>query len=474
MERPPGRFIFQKRSPWRGPASPRPARRPRSLRRRLLEGLSRLLFRLGFRRMVVMPDFDYQAEGYKPPEDEPAAPGAAVWATARPFVLGAGAFVLIAGLVMFIYGLLPHAAAVGSQSAAAAMALAAMRKLESGDGQGGLSLAAAAYAVKPPGYGAAYLDGFLKTAAPKLPPPPGAGQRRGRAAELMAQAGRCRARSDPLGAAEALSKAVEAHPRDPVLRLLRADAQMGAGQPAAALRDTEGLALAGLVGPVTLLRARACWQLNQPDRAVEELTRGLEQAPDANDLRLELANAYLATGNPKQAVAEARAVLAFAPDNAAAYLTMARACEQAGDTAGVEAVLRKGVAVAPRNAAALNDLAWFLADKRGRPQEALPYARRACEVTPRDPACLDTLAWIYHLLGHDAAAVALLRKAVAISPGDPEARLHLGQILLRTGKAAQGAALLRQLAAGSAPAAVREQARRELAEHGAKSPSQPG
>jgi uncharacterized protein (TIGR03790 family) len=73
--------------------------------------------------------------------------------------------------------------------------------------------------------------------------------------------------------------------------------------------------------------------------------------------------------------------------------------------------LRAVVGYEPTNAAALNDLAFYLAVKANKPQEALMFAERANTLVKNNAAMLDTLAWIQHLLGRDVEAAANMRLA---------------------------------------------------------------
>jgi tetratricopeptide (TPR) repeat protein len=70
---------------------------------------------------------------------------------------------------------------------------------------------------------------------------------------------------------------------------------------------------------------------------------------------------------------------------------------------------RAVLAYDPNDVLALNNLAYDLAVRRNRPQEALPMAERACGLMKGSPVLLDTLGWVQHLLGKDAEAAGTIR-----------------------------------------------------------------
>ncbi len=443
------------------PSSQRSRRKP-SLRYRLLRGISDLLIPLGFRRKTVAGRFPYQKR-FEPRAEEPDAQGGLTWAAARPLALAAVAFAVLAALALVIFGLLPHRRDVGSQKTAAIMALQAIRRFEGGDLAATRTFAALVRVVKPPGHAAAYLNGFLRAAAPDLAFPTGALGRLSRTDEVVARAGERHGRHDARGAAEELGRAVALQPRDEVLRFLRASAMLAAGDPSGALADADRLESAGFVTVAAELRGRAYLGLNQPDRAAEAFRRGLEADPNASDLRLGLANIYLALHKPREAMDEARRVLAFEPTNVSAQVITGAVFMDAGKDGAAEALLRRAVAAAPRHAYALNNLAWLLSEKRGRPEEALGFAQKAYDISPNQPNIVDTLGWVSHRLGNDDRALSLLQRAVGLDPHAPGARLHLGQVLRLRGHEAEGVRMLEGVAADPMPGEERTEARNLLA-----------
>ena len=103
------------------------------------------------------------------------------------------------------------------------------------------------------------------------------------------------------------------------------------------------------------------------------------------------------------------------------------------------------LAVSPDNAIALNNLAYSLAVRSGKPAEALGYAERAAAVTGgRSPEIADTLAWVQHLLGRDREAADILGRIVKSAPERAEYRLHAAVVFAALGRLEEAAAELRE------------------------------
>ena len=111
-----------------------------------------------------------------------------------------------------------------------------------------------------------------------------------------------------------------------------------------------------------------------------------------------------------------------------ARLELANAQDREGQVDRAIANYRAILGYEPNQPVALNNLAFDLANKRGNPQEALPFAERACTVMKNDPALLDTLAWIQHLIGRSREADATMRQSRALGGQDPDILWHAAVI----------------------------------------------
>lgn len=105
--------------------------------------------------------------------------------------------------------------------------------------------------------------------------------------------------------------------------------------------------------------------------------------------------------------------------------------------ANYEAVLK----YQPNNLIALNNVAYDLATRRGKPADALPLAERAVG-TAKSSATLDTLAWTQHLLGQDLLAAETMRQARAMGGALPEILLHSAAIYAAVNDVARATAEL--------------------------------
>ncbi len=103
----------------------------------------------------------------------------------------------------------------------------------------------------------------------------------------------------------------------------------------------------------------------------------------------------------------------------------------------------------PKNAAALNLLAFSLAERGERLNEAAEYAARALAVWPEDFSLIDTQAWIFYKQGKFSQALDLVRTFPAqYIQANPEIAYHAGMIYAANGQPQAARAYLQQAADG--------------------------
>jgi predicted Zn-dependent protease len=159
----------------------------------------------------------------------------------------------------------------------------------------------------------------------------------------------------------------------------------------------------------------------------------VDKEPARRQEGLEMTEAVIAAAQPGS------------PLHVEALLVKALALEQAEQNDQAVQVYEEVLRVAPDNAHALNNIAYILADKLGRPAEALPYAERLREVAPENANILDTVGWVYFKNGKvDEAEVALL-EGLRMEPDNLVARHHLGQLYADSGKRATAQRTFRRL-----------------------------
>jgi len=128
----------------------------------------------------------------------------------------------------------------------------------------------------------------------------------------------------------------------------------------------------------------------------------------------------------------------LAPDAVGPHLLLAEFHTEAGEFDAAAGRYGKVLSLEPNNISALNNLAYDMAVRQKKPEEALPLARKALSLAQGDAIVLDTVAWIEYLRGNRAEAARLLIRAAKGAPGNADVRLHNAIALASQG--ARGAA----------------------------------
>ncbi|MBL9031281.1 MAG: tetratricopeptide repeat protein [Phycisphaerae bacterium] len=106
---------------------------------------------------------------------------------------------------------------------------------------------------------------------------------------------------------------------------------------------------------------------------------------------------------------------------------------------------KEGLALEPQDAMLSNNAAYFLAEKLGRPAEAIPFAERAVNLAPGTWEVVDTLATAYWMSGSKPRAIEMLESTVRLARTDADRAttlLKLGRWKLDHGEKAGAAAAL--------------------------------
>lgn len=117
-----------------------------------------------------------------------------------------------------------------------------------------------------------------------------------------------------------------------------------------------------------------------------------------------------------------------------ARLTLATAQKMSGDYAAAEQTLRGILAESPGNPIAMNNLGYFLIERRERLDEAFGLIERAYRVDPSNPSYLDSLGWAYFALGKISEAERYLKEAARLGSGSSTIQEHLGDVYEKQGK----------------------------------------
>jgi tetratricopeptide (TPR) repeat protein len=188
--------------------------------------------------------------------------------------------------------------------------------------------------------------------------------------------------------------------------------------------------------------------LESADRplARQHLAQCLEQAPRFFPALYTLGELIFAAGDPSGATPYFERAQSVKADPGLA-LRLGLIHENAGKLVEAEHQYREVVRLAPEFFAGYNQLAWFLASRGLKLDEALQLAQRADALFPGNSSILDTLGWIHHLQQRPMQAVESLRRAAAANPANPTIWYHLAVVHQAAGNSSEAlAALERALA----------------------------
>jgi putative PEP-CTERM system TPR-repeat lipoprotein len=256
------------------------------------------------------------------------------------------------------------------------------------------------------------------------------------------------AAGDAAAARETLAAATQALPSVPELRAALGLAELRLGDSAEALRIAQGLQVEfGQRAIGFALEGRLRMVERRYAEAARAYTLAYERERNWELLTSVVAATRLLDPTSANAADPIREWLDAAPGDVNARLLLAEVLQGTGN---VDEALREYasiLALDPRNVVALNNAAWY-AYELGRP-EALDYARRAADLAPDSAPALDTLGWI--LVREDRAADALpyLTKAAQLAPQTLEIRYHLAVAQAGVGQRDAARETLRALLAES-------------------------
>lgn len=105
---------------------------------------------------------------------------------------------------------------------------------------------------------------------------------------------------------------------------------------------------------------------------------------------------------------------------------------------------RNAIALKPDSAEALNNLAYLLAERNQKIDDALSMAKIAVNLEPSNASYLDTMGWLYYRKGQLDKALDLLLKSAQLAPGQGEILMHIGIIYLEKGQVSTSIDYLKQ------------------------------
>lgn len=154
-------------------------------------------------------------------------------------------------------------------------------------------------------------------------------------------------------------------------------------------------------------------KLGREKEAEAAFRRAVSLAPNSVNTQYWIASFLNAQGRHAEAEAALRDGLARLPGNEFLLALLSTALEKLGKTDELEAVLRERLVAKPGNANLLNSLAWNLAERGVKLDEALDIARRAVQIEPEVWAHSDTLGWVHFKRGEIEGAERILQSALS-------------------------------------------------------------
>jgi tetratricopeptide (TPR) repeat protein len=165
----------------------------------------------------------------------------------------------------------------------------------------------------------------------------------------------------------------------------------------------------------------------QAERALASLDKALSLRKDLASAVLARGDALQMLGRHEQAVEAYRRAATLLPQSVLPHLQRARALERMEKFAEAEAAYREGLKVGPNDPRLANNLAYLLANRRLRLDEALSLARQAVERDPKRATYHDTLGVVLQLRGDEAGARQAFERGLALEPGNVTLRQRLAQ-----------------------------------------------
>ena len=170
-----------------------------------------------------------------------------------------------------------------------------------------------------------------------------------------------------------------------------------------------------------------CLKQGQAERALTSFDKALSLSKDLASAVLARGDALQMLGRHEQAVEAYRRAATLLPQSVVPHLQRARALERMEKFAEAEAAYREGLKIGPSDPRLANNLAYLLANRRLRLDEALSLARQAVARDPKRATYHDTLGVVLQLRGDEAGARQAFERGLALEPGNVTLRQRLAQ-----------------------------------------------
>jgi tetratricopeptide (TPR) repeat protein len=179
--------------------------------------------------------------------------------------------------------------------------------------------------------------------------------------------------------------------------------------------------------------AAAYESLRQFDKALGLLRQARTLSPTDPLVEIRLARSLEDGGKGDDAIKSLQAAVTKFPKEPMVKLQLASTLERGKKYNDAENVFRQMIAEDPKNADALNSLAYMLAERGQKLDEAIAFVERALVIEPGNGAYLDSLGWAYYKQNRLEQAEPPLREAAKQLPTVSVIQEHLGDVLNKRG-----------------------------------------
>ncbi len=179
--------------------------------------------------------------------------------------------------------------------------------------------------------------------------------------------------------------------------------------------------------------ATAYETLRQFDKAVAMLRQARTLSPTDPLVEIRLARSQEEGGKGDDAIRTLQAAVTKFPKEPIVKLQLASTLERERKYNDAEAIFRQMIVEDPKNSDALNSLAYMLAERGQKLDEAVTLVERALVIEPGNGAYLDSLGWAYYKQNRLDQAEAPLREAAKQLPTVSVIQDHLGEVLSKRG-----------------------------------------
>ncbi len=191
------------------------------------------------------------------------------------------------------------------------------------------------------------------------------------------------------------------------------------------------------------LKGLVLTKLNRPAEALEILSRAIQMAPAATQLRNNYANALRVAGQLENALREFQIVISQDANFSRAHLGKAQTLSRLGRTEESIEAFRAAIQLQPDLAEAHTGLGIELSTL-GRKTEAIESMRQVVAIVPNSAAAHYNLGNAFLALERLDEAEASFRKAIELSPNTAPAHQNLASVLAESGRVDEALALNRR------------------------------